>query len=266
MRKLRTFSALLIALGIIISLTGCKVGGNSKYSVVERLESQQLCVAFRLDDRAGDAVIAAMAELEAEGEVEKLTRKWFGDDSSLLKGEAESISKLDFDVEPRTFIVGYDAGHLPFSGEEGGVLMGFDVEFARAVCTKLGWKIKFVAIDVSTASVELNSGNVDCVWGGLPYSADSKKISQSPPYMKNTIIVAGLSGSGIHSTKGLSDKTLAVSENGCFANILNSHPEISEKSAFILSLPGSVDACLEALDNGVCDAVVADLASIDYYR
>lgn len=262
MRKCSLALALILIIGLLVPLTSCKVGDNSKYSVVERLETQQLCVAFRQEDKAGDAVIAALAELEAEGEVNSLTRKWFGSDLSLLKGDEQAISKLDFEIEQRTFIMGYDAWHLPFSGEVDGAAAGFDVDLAKAVCSKLGWRIKFVAVDVSNAYVELNSGNVDCVWGGLPYDESSTKIRQSPVYFKNTVIIAALAGTG----RSLSGKTLAIPEMGCFIAILDAHPDMKKKPEFIVKLPGGVDACFEALDKGVCDAIITDLAGIDYYR
>lgn len=266
MKKLRFYPALFFVLGIIVSMTGCSVGGNSSYTVVERLETQQLCVAFRLDDRVGNAVNAALAELQAEGEVAKLSEKWFGEDRSLLKGDAEALSKLETPVEPRTLLVGYDAGHMPFSGGGTSSPEGFDVELAKKVCEKLGWRTKFVAVDVSKAEVELGSGNVDCIWGGFADDGSSKKISCSPAYMENTVIIASLNGSGVRTAKSLSDKTLAVSETGLFSSVLEKFPDVSQQAEFLAKLPGGTDACFEALKSGACDAILTDMAGIDYYE
>ena len=80
MRKIKAAIAVCLVFALCIPLFGCSVLGNGKYNVVARLEKQELCVAFRQNDRAGDAVIAAMKELQAEGEVDALCRKWFGEE------------------------------------------------------------------------------------------------------------------------------------------------------------------------------------------
>lgn len=266
MKKIRLVLAMILVFGLLLSLTGCKMLGNDTYTVVERLENQKLCVAFRFGDKAGDAVIAALSELEAEGEVESISHKWFGEDRSLLKGDENALASLESPAEPRTFIVGFDPAHLPFSGGSASSPTGFDVELARKVCEKLGWKIKFVAVDVSKAEVELASGNVDCVWGAYAYDEGSTKLSQSPVYMENTVIVASLNGSGIRTEKSLSGKTLAVSEAGLYSSVLDRHSDISDRAEFLVKLPGGPDACFDALESGACDAIVTDLASIEYHK
>lgn len=267
MRKIKAVIVLCLVFALCIPLFGCSVLGNGKYNVVARLEKQELCVAFRQNDRAGDAVVAAMKELQAEGEVDSLSRKWFGEERSILKGDDEAISKLDFTPESRLFIVGYDSGRLPFSGEMSkGNPTGFDVEFARLVCEKLRWRIKFVAINVADAKTELDSGNVDCVWGAYPYDKNATGVSQSPAYMKSTIIIASLSGSGVRNSGSLSGKTLAFSENGCFERVLNDNEKTAQKPKYIVKLPGGCNECIKALEDGSCDAIMTDLDAIEYYK
>lgn len=251
---------------MVITLFGCQALGNEKFSVVARLENQQLCVAFRSGDRAGEAVIAALQELQAEGEVDVLSRKWFGKERSLLRGDGDALSGLEFELTERDFIIGYDAGRMPFSGKEGGKPTGFDVELARLACQKLGWNPKFLAIDVGSAKTELDSGNVDCVWGAYAYDENASGLSQSPAYMENIVVIASLNGSGVRSLKSLSGKTLAVSELGGFAAVLERNSEAYSAPEYLIKLPGNSDECFKALEEGSCDAIVTDLASLDYYK
>ena len=264
--RTRSVAFLLIIL-ILLSTVGCGVGGNDKYRVADKLQQQQFCVAFRVDDKAGDAVIAALKVLQASGKVSELSQKWFNEDVSLLKGDENALKALGENIEKRTFNIGYDEGRLPISGKTtGGVASGFDVDVAREVCKQLGWRAKFLPIDVSNAEVELNSGNVDCVWGGFAYDESNTEISQSPVYMKNTVVLASLRSSGVRSIGGLKGKTLTVSENGYFNAILTGSKSLSEKPKYLVKIPGGTEACFKALNDGSCAGIITDLVSLNYYK
>lgn len=266
MNRIKRASVLSLVLTLIISLAGCAAGGNAKYRVVSNLENQKFCVAFRKDDKSGEFVIAKLKELQASGDIRKLSIKWFGDDNSILKGDIEAFESLEEQPEPRSYNVGYDAGRLPFSGnDKTGEPTGFDVELAKLVCTELGWNAKFIPVDVSQAEVELNSGNVDCIWGGLDYDESSKNINQSPVYMENTVIVASLAGSKLRSMGSLKGKTLTVGENKYYASLIENNKDLREKPEFINMIPGGATQCFKALENGECDAIITDKAAIDYY-
>ncbi len=266
MRKIKHGLALFLALTLMIALGGCGIGGNAKYRIVNNLERQQFCVAFRKDDKSGEFVIAKLKELQASGEIRKLSVKWFGDDYSILKGDIEAFDKLEELPEARSYNVGYDAGRLPFSGnEKSGEPTGFDVELAKLVCSELGWKVKFIPVDVSQAEVELNSGNVDCIWGGFAYNESSTKINQSPVYMENTVIVASLAGSKVRSLGSLKGKTLTVGENKYYSALIEANQALREKPEFINIIPGGAGECFKALENGECDAIITDKAALDYY-
>lgn len=72
--------------------------------------------------------------------------------------------------------------------EEGNTtdLKGFEADFARAVCEKLGVTPTFQVISWEAKESELNSKNVDCLWNGLTIT-DARKntMSISTPYMAN---------------------------------------------------------------------------------
>lgn len=268
MKKKARALAFVLSVLLIISTTGCSTGGNDKYRVADKLEQQEFCVAFRLDDKAGEAVIAALKVLQDSGKVSEISQKWFNEDLSLLKGDPEALNKLTEKVEKRTFIIGYDSGRLPFSGTSvGGVTaMGFDVDLAKEVCKQLGWKARFIPIDVSQAVVELNSGNVDCVWGGFAYDENNTDINQSPVYIKNTIVLASLVSSNVRSIRSVSGKTLTLSENGYFNAVLEGNSALKDKPKYIVKIPGGTEACFKALDEGACNAIITDLAALNYYR
>jgi len=268
MKKTIRVIAFALSMMLAISTAGCALGGNAKYRVDEKLADQELCAGFRQSDKSGAAVIAALAVLQASGKVDEISQKWFGEDVSLLKGDPDALDNLIDKVEPRTFIIGYDADRLPFSGtDENGNAIGFDVDFAQAVCDRLGWKAKFIPIDVSKASVELDSGNVDCVWGGLAYdAANTKKINQSPVYMKNTIVLASLVGSKVKSIGSLSGQTLTLSDNAYYNAVLDGNEALKSKPAYIVRVKDGTAGSFKALNSNACGAIITDMAALDYYK
>ena len=214
MNKFKRFTAFFLFTAIILGLYGCGLGGNAKYKVVDTIDKQQFCIAFRKDDKSADFVIAKLQELQETGDVHKLALKWFGEDRIILAGDAKAFKNLKEKPEKREYNIGYDGGRLPYSGDDKlGRPTGFDVELAKLVCSELKWKAKFIPIDVSQAEVELNSGNVDCVWGALGYDQENEEIRQSPVYMNNEVIVASLAGSKVRSIGSLRGKTLTVGSN-----------------------------------------------------
>lgn len=91
-------------------------------------------------------------------------------------------------------IVGYTL-YDPFAFEEDNKLVGFDVELAEAVASKLGIKVKFQIIDWNSKVTELNAKNIDIIWNAMTISDELKQsIDISDPYCKNNqavIVKAG---------------------------------------------------------------------------
>lgn len=65
-------------------------------------------------------------------------------------------------------------------------LTGFEVEFGKAVCEKLGVTPKFQVISWEAKENELNAKNIDCIWNGLTITDERiASMSISEPYMNN---------------------------------------------------------------------------------
>ncbi len=97
----------------------------------------------------------------------------------------------DKNDEKDTLTIGYTL-YAPMNYEENGELVGFDTEFAKAVCDKLGMEANFQLIDWGNKYMELEAGNIDCVWNGFTFNcADddgvqrSDKVDFSLAYMNN---------------------------------------------------------------------------------
>jgi len=70
--------------------------------------------------------------------------------------------------------------------DESGELVGFETEFAEAVCEKLGLKPKFQVIQWSAKETELAAKTIDCVWNGMTITEErAQNMDISIPYLMN---------------------------------------------------------------------------------
>ena len=157
--------ALLLALSLCLALCGC---GSISYGVnpVMTLVEQEYSMAFRNGDSLYYYVVAALEELNAEGTIAELSRKWLGSNMVSFGKKADALSAYQ-PPEPRVFIIGVDENSFPFAYGEGGNYWGFDVELATKMCQKLGWTLQVHVVEKEDVKIELYSGNIDCAWGGL---------------------------------------------------------------------------------------------------
>ncbi|NLK39675.1 MAG: transporter substrate-binding domain-containing protein [Clostridiales bacterium] len=65
-------------------------------------------------------------------------------------------------------------------------LIGFDTEFAEAVCEALGVQAEFQVIDWSKKEFELNSKAIDCIWNGFTVTEERRQnVDFTVSYLKN---------------------------------------------------------------------------------
>ena len=115
---------LLLALAVCLSLAGC---GGVSYGVnpVMTLVSQDYSMAFRNDDMVYYYVVAALEEMNAEGTITELARKWLGSNMVSFGRRANALAAYE-PPEPRTFIIGVDENSFPFAYGDNGNYWGFD--------------------------------------------------------------------------------------------------------------------------------------------
>ncbi len=74
--------------------------------------------------------------------------------------------------------------------DENGVLTGFETEFTKAVCEKLGVEAKFQEIEWDKKEIELNAKTIDAIWNGLTVTEERKEnMGFSKSYVRNKQVV-----------------------------------------------------------------------------
>ena len=145
----------------------------------------------------------------------------------------------------------------PMNYYDNGKLVGFDTEFAEAVCAKLGVTPEFVIINWDTKETELASKKIDCIWNGLTVTEDRKKnIAFSESYLRNEqVVVIRSADSGAYtSAASLAGKTVvAEAESAGEAAI-----ELDLKDSDYVAVDSQAKTLME-VKAGTAEAAVIDL-------
>ena len=85
-----------------------------------------------------------------------------------------------------SFTVGFDQEFPPmgFVDSKGGYT-GYDLELAEEVAKRLNKKFVPKPINWDAKDLELNSGNIDCIWNGFTMEDREDKYTFVGPYMAN---------------------------------------------------------------------------------
>ena len=274
---MRKIIAILLALCLAQSCCACG-GGRSSYRVktVQTLVEQQYSLAFRTGDRTADYVTAALKVLAAQGRVDELALKWFGEKIISFESDAEALDKVRdngygelSEIEPRDLIIGLDINSFPMAYVSGADYWGFDVEMAIATCELLGWTLKMQPIEKENVYIELSSGNIDCAWGGVALNQkdiDAGLYAQFGPYVQNDIVIAVREGTLMNSRLSLNGKKMAMCSTAEAMEALNTDERLTKRLGQVTRLAGGTTECFDYLYAGKCDAVLTDTTAMYYFN
>jgi polar amino acid transport system substrate-binding protein len=137
-------------------------------------------------------------------------------------------------------------------------LVGFDTEYAQAVCAKLGVEPEFVEINWDTKVVELDSKNIDCIWNGMTINEDLKdNIDFSDAYIKNmqVVVIKKDNADKFKDTASLVGGSVAAEAGSAGESAIKDDANLSK--AQYVSVGKQTDALME-VKAGTSDAAVLD--------
>lgn len=98
----------------------------------------------------------------------------------------DAVSDLAYIQDKGELVIGYTEFAPMNYKDDNGEFVGFETEFAKAVCKELGVNAKFQLISWEAKETELKSKNIDCIWNGLTITPEREEaMSISTPYMAN---------------------------------------------------------------------------------
>ena len=153
--KIKRIAALLLAGIMTVGLCSCASSGNSSSA------------ADNADSSSADSSAADNADSTASE----------GGDWQYIADKGNFVAGITL-FEPMNY---YD---------ENGELTGFETEFTKAVCEKLGVEAKFQEIEWDKKEIELNAKTIDAIWNGLTVTEERKEnMSFSKSYVRNKQVV-----------------------------------------------------------------------------
>lgn len=166
-----------------------------------------------------------------------------------------------------TIVMGFDAEYPPFTYEENGEFVGFDVEFAKKVVEDtLGYKLELKPIDWNAKDESLSTGAIDCIWSGFTYEERENDYAWTVRYLNNTIVVL-TNCADVTTLASLADKTVAVQSDSSGETAINSEANAALVASFKdgeVKTEASYTMAFTKLKAGAYDAIIVDIGVANY--
>ena len=163
-----------------------------------------------------------------------------------------------------TLIVGFDQDFPPmgFVGDDG-EYTGFDLELAQEVAKRLGLEYKAQPIDWDSKDMELESGNIDCIWNGFTMTGREDDYTWTEPYMANQQVFVVANDSDINSQADLAGKIVEVQADSSAEAALKEAPELTATFKELLTTADYNTAFMD-LEQGAVDVIAMDVIVAGY--
>ena len=163
-----------------------------------------------------------------------------------------------------TLIVGFDQDFPPmgFVGDNG-EYTGFDLDLAKEVASRLGLEYKAQPVAWDSKDMELESGNIDCIWNGFTITGREDDYTWTTPYMANKQVFIVANDSDIKSQADLAGKNVEVQADSSAETALKENPDLTNTFGQLLTTADYNTAFMD-LEQGAVDAVAMDVIVAGY--
>ena len=196
------------------------------------------------------ATEAATTAAATAAATDAATTEAAGDTAAAAKGTVKTPSGK--------FTVGFDQEFPPmgFVGDDG-QFTGFDLDLAKEVASRLGLEFVPQPINWDAKDMELDSGNIDCIWNGFTMQGREDAYTWVGPYMANNQVFVVTADSDIASKADLSGKAVEVQKDSSGLAALQGEAELSASFGSMTEV-ADYNTALMDLESGACDAVCMD--------
>ena len=196
------------------------------------------------------ATEAATTAAATEAATDVATTEAAGDTATAAEGTVKTPSGK--------FTVGFDQEFPPmgFVGDDG-QFTGFDLDLAKEVASRLGLEFVPQPINWDAKDMELDSGNIDCIWNGFTMQGREDDYTWVGPYMANNQVFVVTADSDIASKADLAGKAVEVQKDSSGLAALQGDAELSASFGSMTEV-ADYNTALMDLESGACDAVCMD--------
>ncbi len=211
------------------------------------------------------AALAAVMALSMTACGSSTTAESTAADSEAAESQAEETTAEEAKTtDGGTLIVGFDQDFPPmgFVGDDG-EYTGFDLELAQEVAKRLGLEYKAQPIAWDSKDMELESGNIDCIWNGFTITGREDDYTWTEPYMANQQVFVVANDSDINSQADLAGKIVEVQTDSSAEAALKEAPELTDTFKELLTTADYNTAFMD-LEQGAVDAIAMDVIVAGY--
>ena len=224
-------------------------------------------MALSLAGCGGSKEAATEAETKAETEQTAADTSVKAEDTTAqeeTKAESEAASEAVSESAGGTLIVGFDQDFPPmgFIGNDG-EFTGFDLELAQEVAKRLGLEYKPQPIAWDAKDMELEAGNIDCIWNGFTMTGREDDYAWTEAYMANTQVFVVAKDSGIASQADLAGKVVECQVDSSAEAALKEVPDLTAAFKDLLTTADYNTAFMD-LEQGAVDAIAMDVIVAGY--
>ena len=134
-------------------------------------EEYAMCIA-KDNTELTDAFNGAIEALKKDGTLDSIIKNYIGDDT---KGKTPYESPADVDRSNGTLVMATNAQFEPYEFYKGEDIVGIDVDFAQAICDKLGYELKVEDMEFDSIISAVQSGKADFGAAGMTVTEDRLK-------------------------------------------------------------------------------------------
>ena len=230
------------------------------------LAVEEYGIGFREGSDIVPEVNKITKELYEDGTLKEIAAKYDLADNLLeiveAKDRSSGESDLEYIKEKGKLVIGYTVyDPMNFTNDKG-EFVGFDTEYAKAVCEKLDVEPEFVEINWDTKEMELNSKNIDCIWNGFVITEEREEnLDFTVPYIlnKQVVVIRKADANKYKDTASLKDAYIVAEANSLAESTIMYDDNL--KNANLILVETSKEA-IEEVKSGNADAAILDYSQV----
>lgn len=178
----------------------------------------------------------------------------------LLAGCGSSSTDAGAAKDGKPFIVGMEPTFPPFEFTENDQYVGFDIDYAQAICDKMGVKMEVKSMGFDALIPALKSGQIDMIASGMDATPErAKQVAFTDTYFHDGYsVVVKKDNTSINGFSDLQGKTVGSQVGTKGVELAQDH------GATVKQYDANNQGWME-LTSGTCDAVVINTSVALYY-
>ncbi len=264
MKKLLALAlAAVMLFGAVAAFSSCTKDPYADLTYVDLgLEREYFGIAFRSGSDLTRKVEDITLELIKEGKLEELSTKYevgaVGEDEYVPVADPCEGSTDYADIKAKGKLVIGITDYKPMDYREGDEWVGFDADYARLVCDKLGVEAEFKEIEWDNKLFELEGKTIDCIWNGMTITdAIETAADCTVPYMFNAqvAVIKKANADVYKDLASLAGKQIAAEGGSAGEKVITDNATLKDG---LKAVTAQTDAILEVI-SGTSDAAIVDL-------